>query len=153
MFSTLFTRALEGRGHIMPPSVFRKYLKKKRRRAAPPNLGYLHTNQEFTLSANFDYPGKTARSQGQVKIRYALRDRLQTWRSCRGHSFSPNVVKLSGWSNLSGYLQHVYFRFFFFILVTSGQVNFLPGPLQFTPLGGNYSFAHNIWTKGDRRMK
>ena len=28
----------------------------------------------------------------------ALRDRPQTWRSCCGHSSSPNVFKLSGWS-------------------------------------------------------
>ena len=36
--------------------------------------------------------------------------------------------------------------------MTSGQVNFRPGPLCIT-LWGNYYFAHNFWTKRDRRMK
>ena len=40
----------------------------------------LRTNQEYTLCANFDFPGQKVRSPGQVKIRCALRDRPQTWR-------------------------------------------------------------------------
>ena len=43
-----------GGGHIMPPPVFRKYLK-KRRRAAPPNVGFLRINQEYILCVNFDF--------------------------------------------------------------------------------------------------
>ena len=59
------SRALEkGGGHTMPPPVFREYLKKKRRRAAPPNLRYLHTNQEYTLCANFDFSFQKVRSPG-----------------------------------------------------------------------------------------
>ena len=38
------------------------------------------------------------RSPGEVKVRCALRDRLQTGRSCCGHSFTSNVFKFSGWN-------------------------------------------------------
>ena len=60
-------------------------------------------------------------------------------------NFQDEVLELDTYS--------IYISDFFIILVTSGQVNFRPGPLQFTTLGGNYSFAHNFWTKGDGWMK
>ena len=49
-------------------------ISQKRPCAAPPNLGYLHTNRKYTLCANFDFPGQKVRSPGQVKFRCALRD-------------------------------------------------------------------------------
>ena len=80
-----------GREHIMPLTWFSQ-ISQKTARAAPPNLGYLRKNQEYTLCANFDFPGQKVRSPGQVKVRCALRDRLQSWRSCCGHSFISNVL-------------------------------------------------------------
>ena len=116
-----------------------------RNSGAAPNLGCLRTNQEYTLCANCDLIGIKVSLPGQVKVRCALRDRLQIWRSCCEYSFSQNVLKLSGLSfRVDTYRMYI---LWFFILVNSGQVNFQPGIWE------SYSFAHNFWTKGDKRMK
>ena len=69
----LLTRALE-RAYYVPHLFFANI--SKRRRAAPPNLRYLRTNEKYTLCATFDFPGQKIMSPGQVNVRYALRDRL-----------------------------------------------------------------------------
>ena len=72
-----------GGRQLLPHLLFVTY--SKRRHAAPLNLGYLHTNGKHILCANFDLLGQKVRSPGQVKVRCAPRDRLQTSRSCCGH--------------------------------------------------------------------
>ena len=47
---------------------FASVLSQKRRRAAPANLGYLRTNQEYIMWANFDFLGKNVKVPGQVKV-------------------------------------------------------------------------------------
>ena len=44
---------------------------------------------KIPFCANLDLLGQKFRSPGQVKVRCAPRDRLQTSRSCCGHGFSP----------------------------------------------------------------
>ena len=55
---------------------FASVISRKRRRAALPNLGYLRTNQEYIMCANFDFLGQKVKSPGQVKV-MCTPDRLQ----------------------------------------------------------------------------
>ena len=103
------------------------------------------------MCANFDFVGQKVKSPGQVKVRCALRDQLQTWRSCCAHSFSPNVFKLWGWNiGVDTYrMQILDFSFEW------PQVRSIFDPAHYKPKGEirNDSPAHNFWTKGDKRMK
>ena len=100
-----------------PPPVFRKYLKN----------GGARTNQQYTLCVNFDL-NQVKRSGHQVRSKsdvhagtgFMLEDRVVGAVLVRMFSNFQDEV----WSE---YLQNVYFGFF--ILLTSGQVNFRPGPL------------------------
>ena len=58
--------------------VIRLRLFQKLWRAAPPNFEYLRTNLGYILCANFDFLGQKVRLPVQVKVRCALRERLQT---------------------------------------------------------------------------
>ena len=86
------TRALEG-GILCPHLFFANNLKTAARSSAKFSI-YLLTIHEHTLCAKFDFLGQKVRSPGQVKVRCAPRDRLQTSTSRCGHSYSPNDLTL-----------------------------------------------------------
>ena len=89
----LLTRALEGGAYYAPHLFFANNLKTAARSAAKFGIPAL-TIYEHTLCGNFDFLGQKVRSPGQVKVRCAPRDRLQTSTSRCGHSYSPNDLKL-----------------------------------------------------------
>ena len=74
------------------------------------------------MDANFDLLGQTVVSKSQVKVTSALRDWLQSSNFKIVIVLVPLFLYILDEILQSGYLQNVYFRFF--ILVSSGQVNF-----------------------------
>ena len=84
-------------------------------------LGHLRTNKEYILFANFDLLVK-----GQVKIKCAPRGpasnfKIVLWAQFYSECFAAFRMRLG--------VDIYQITFVFFILVTSGQVNFRPGPL------------------------
>ena len=148
VWTPALTRALE-EGRFSPPPTCFSWNTQIRRRAAPPNLGCLRKNQKYILCVAFDL----------------LISKVQVARSGQSQMCTPGPVsnfKIVLWavgtalvrtfSNVQDdILDRIPTECIFFVLVTSGQVNFWPGPVLGEITGGNYSSVHNFWTKGDRR--
>ena len=92
-FSAYYTRTGEG-GRFCPQPVFFANNLKTVERSAAKFVIHLRTIQDHTFCANFDFLGQKVRSPGQVKVRCAPRNRLQTSTSRCGHSCCPKDFKL-----------------------------------------------------------
>ena len=83
------------------------------------------------LVRKFWLPRSKGQVTRQVKVRCALRDLLQTWRSCCWCSFSPNVFKLWEW-NIGVNTHRMYISDFSF---QWPQIRSIFNPSHYKPMG------------------